>query len=88
MTAPTGLPVGAVRPETVQTLLKIKNFAEKIEKTLDGEIVPIMYDGIRKEECKCRKSQQTSQGYLSVFVCQNIIQRTGILKYVVFRCRE
>lgn len=47
MTAPTGLPVGAVRwyirfmilnmantnrPETVQTLLKIKNFAEKIEK--------------------------------------------------------
>lgn len=64
MTAPTGLPVGAVRPETVQTLLKIKNFAKKIEKTLDGEIVPIMYDGIRKEECKCRKSQQTSQGYL------------------------
>lgn len=45
MAAPTGLPVGAVwwyirfmilnmanRPETVQTLLKIKNFAEKIEK--------------------------------------------------------
>ena len=24
----------------------------------------------------------------SVFVCQNIIQRTGILKYVVFRCKE